>query len=110
MTSRLLEMVRRPRCEHFLDYFPFTELQCMVPLSMFAHNILAFAHIPKTKKRDTFPTKPLIWQMKMKFPLICRFECKNMADICARFEQKSLQTFFRKMALTNGYMSSLETK
>ena len=51
MTTRLLEMVRRPCCEHFLDYFPFTELQCMVPVGMFAHNILGFAHFPKKKKK-----------------------------------------------------------
>lgn len=115
MATRLLEMVCRPCCEHFLDYFPFTELQCMAPLSMFAHNILVFAHVPKKKKiKDAIPTKPLTWQIKMKVPLIFMFDFRNMADICARSEENISRHFSdvtsRKMAQTNGYMSSLETK
>lgn len=83
-----METLRRPCCEHFLDYFPFTELQCTLPLSVFAHNILGFAHFPKKKKKkDTIPTKPLTWQMRMKVPLIFMFDCRNMADICARFKE-----------------------
>lgn len=67
----------------------------------------------KKKKKDTIPTKPLTWQMRMKVPLIFMFDCRNMADICARFKENPSRHFSdvtsRKTAQTNGYTSSLES-
>lgn len=111
MTTRLLEMVRRPCCEHFLDYFPFTELQCMVPLSMFAHYI-PYILLTFQKNKKALPTKPLTWQMKMKVPLIFIFDCRNMADICATVQENSSTHFSdvtsRKMTQINDIWAAWE--